>query len=300
MGEKMHLTVIGLGKMGLSLAQQLLDQGKSISGFDINQTIAQSIQDERFTFLNELNDLKKIEESKIVLLLLPAGDITHQTIEKLSDILSSQDVIIDFSNSYFKNSIQEYHFLASQGIVYHDCGLSGGVSGARNGACMMLGGAEYAEESILALLSDLCVPGGFDAYVGVGSGHYLKMVHNGIEYGMMQAIAEGLALLDGQERFDYDLEKVTANWSSGSIIESALLNHITDELRLDNILSQFSDKVSASGEAKWMVKEALDEEVPVPVTALALMKRNASLASQPFSNKVISAMRYHFGGHREF
>ena len=300
MGEKMHLTVIGLGKMGLSLAQQLLDQGKSISGFDINQTIAQSIQDERFTFLNELNDLKKIEESKIVLLLLPAGDITHQTIEKLSDILSSQDVIIDFSNSYFKNSIQEYHFLASQGIVYHDCGLSGGVSGARNGACMMLGGAEYAEAAILSLLSDLCVPGGFDAYAGVGSGHYLKMVHNGIEYGMMQAIAEGLALLDGQERFDYDLEKVTANWSSGSIIESALLNHITDELRLDNILSQFSDKVSASGEAKWMVKEALDEEVPVPVTALALMKRNASLASQPFSNKVISAMRYHFGGHREF
>lgn len=300
MGEKMHLTVIGLGKMGLSLAQQLLDQGKSISGFDINQTIAQSIQDERFTFLNELNDLKKIEESKIVLLLLPAGDITHQTIEKLSDILSSQDVIIDFSNSYFKNSIQEYHFLASQGIVYHDCGLSGGVSGARNGSCMMLGGAEYAEAAILALLSDLCVPGGFDAYVGVGSGHYLKMVHNGIEYGMMQAIAEGLALLDGQERFDYDLEKVTANWSSGSIIESALLNHITDELRLDNTLSQFSDKVSASGEAKWMVKEALDEEVPVPVTALALMKRNASLASQPFSNKVISAMRYHFGGHREF
>lgn len=300
MGEKMHLTVIGLGKMGLSLAQQLLDQGKSISGFDINQTIAQNLQDERFTFLNELSDLKKIEEGKIVLLLLPAGDITHQAIEKLSDILSSQDVIIDFSNSYFKNSIKEYHFLASQGIVYHDCGLSGGVSGARNGACMMLGGVEYAETEILALLSDLCVPGGFDAYVGVGSGHYLKMVHNGIEYGMMQAIAEGLALLDGQGRFDYDLEKVTANWSSGSIIESALLNHITDELRLDNTLSQFSDKVSASGEAKWMVKEALDEEVPVPVTALALMKRNASLASQPFSNKVISAMRYHFGGHREF
>lgn len=296
----MHLTVIGLGKMGLSLAQQLLDQGKSISGFDINQTIAQNLQDERFTFLNELSDLKKIEEGKIVLLLLPAGDITHQAIEKLSDILSSQDVIIDFSNSYFKNSIKEYHFLASQGIVYHDCGLSGGVSGARNGACMMLGGVEYAETEILALLSDLCVPGGFDAYVGVGSGHYLKMVHNGIEYGMMQAIAEGLALLDGQGRFDYDLEKVTANWSSGSIIESALLNHITDELRLDNTLSQFSDKVSASGEAKWMVKEALDEEVPVPVTALALMKRNASLASQPFSNKVISAMRYHFGGHREF
>ena len=135
-----------------------------------------------------------------------------------------------------------------------------------------------------------------DFYPEPGSGHYLKMVHNGIEYGMMQAIAEGLELLNTQKQFDFDLSQVTHNWSYGSIIESALMDNIHEELAKDTQLTQFNQKVHASGEAKWMVGEALQEEVPTPVISLSLMKRNASLTELPFSNQVLSAMRYNFGG----
>ena len=162
---------------------------------------------------------------------------------------------------------------------------------------MMLGGLEYADKDLLALLESICVPSGFQAYQGVGSGHYLKMVHNGIEYGMMQSNAEGLELLKEQGHFDYDLSAVTKNWEHGSIIESALLSNIHEELVRDVQLSDFNHKVHASGEAKWMVEEALEEEVAVPTIALSLMKRNASLRELSYSNQVLSAMRYNFGGH---
>lgn len=215
----------------------------------------------------------------------------------LSNILQEGDRLVDFSNSNFKDSIRQAELLADKGIQYFDCGLSGGVEGARHGACMMLGGLEYADKDLLALLESICVPSGFQAYQGVGSGHYLKMVHNGIEYGMMQSIAEGLELLKEQGHFDYDLSAVTKNWEHGSIIESALLSNIHEELVRDVQLSDFNHKVHASGEAKWMVEEALEEEVAVPTIALSLMKRNASLRELSYSNQVLSAMRYNFGGH---
>ena len=236
----------------------------------------------------------------MVFLLLPAGQPTKETLDQLTGILKSEDIIIDFSNSFYKDSIENYTSLDALGIHYYDCGLSGGVSGALNGACMMLGGPANGDTAVLNILEALCVPGGFNYYAQPGSGHYLKMVHNGIEYGMMQSIAEGLELLNEQSHYDFDLSNVTSNWSYGSIIESALMTNIHEELENDNQLSQFNNKVHASGEAKWMVKEALDEEVPTPVISLALMKRNASLKGVSFSNQVLSAMRYNFGGHKEY
>ncbi|UJF15975.1 NADP-dependent phosphogluconate dehydrogenase [Jeotgalibaca sp. MA1X17-3] len=296
----MHISIVGLGKMGLSLAKQLNGQGKIIQGFDLNPAISDVYSDESLIYLSNLEELANSDKQNVVFLVLPTGEPTKQTIHQLSSILNKNDIIIDFSNSFYKDSIKNYNQLDPLGILYYDCGLSGGVEGALNGACMMLGGPEKAPSELLSLLASLCVSDGFSFYPQPGSGHYLKMVHNGIEYGMMQSIAEGLELLNEQNKFIFDLNKVTTNWSNGSIIESSLLKNIKEELKKDPQLSAYDNKVHASGEAKWMVGEALEEEVPVPVISLSLMKRNASLLNVAFSNQVLSAMRFNFGGHKEY
>lgn len=294
----MQVTVIGLGKMGLNLTKQLLDQGHTVQGYDVEKSIYQNYSHPSLTYLEAINDIQNQPSPRTVFSLLPAGVITQESLKELSLILNEGDKVIDFSNSNYKDSIQQAGILMEQGIQYFDCGLSGGVQGARHGACMMLGGREFASEELLDLLASLCQPLAFQAYEGIGSGHYLKMVHNGIEYGMMQSIAEGLELLKEQGQFDFDLSAVTQNWEQGSIIESALLSNIHQELVKDASLSGYSNQVHASGEAKWMVVEAMKEEVAVPTIALSLMKRNASLKDLNFSNQVLSAMRYNFGGHR--
>lgn len=296
----MEVTIIGLGKMGLSLAKQLNEQGKSINGFDLNPNIAKVYTNSQLNYLESIDQLAENNQKNIVFLVLPAGKPTKQTINQLSNILKREDIIIDFSNSFYKESLKNYNQLKEFEIQYYDCGLSGGVEGARHGACMMLGGPKNTSRLLLNLLESLCVPNGFDFYPQPGSGHYLKMVHNGIEYGMMQSIAEGLELISEQDQFEFDLSTVTSNWNHGSIIQSSLLSNIHEELLNDEQLTQFNHKVHASGEAKWMVGEALLEEVPVPVISLSLMKRNASLSDVSFSNQVLSAMRYNFGGHKEY
>ncbi len=296
----MQITIVGLGKMGLSLAKQLNRQGKSIQGYDLNMTIATDYSDERLRYLKDLTEIETRHTKNVIFLVLPAGEPTKQTLQQLSGILKKDDIIIDFSNSFYKESLVNHAKMEEYGIHYYDCVLSGGVSGALNGACMMMGGPKEPNGAVLALLESLCVADGFNYYPQPGSGHYLKMVHNGIEYGMMQAIAESFELLNDQSKFDFDLSKVATNWSNGSIIESALMTNIEEELTKDQQLTQYTNKVHASGEAKWMVGEALEEEVPVPVISLSLMKRNASLSDVAFSNQVLSAMRFNFGGHKEY
>lgn len=296
----MQITIIGLGKMGLSLAKQLNEQGKEVNGFDINPKITDFYSNNRLKYLENIEELANIKTQNIVFLVLPSGKPTQKTVNELATLLKKDDIIIDFSNSFYKDSIDNHKKLIEKNIKYYDCGLSGGVAGALNGACMMLGGPKDTDSKLLNLLESLCVPKGFNFYPQPGSGHYLKMVHNGIEYGMMQSIAEGLDLLNEQNQFDFNLSEVTSNWNYGSIIESSLLSNIQEELSNDIKLSQFNNKVHASGEAKWMVGEALQEEVPTPVISLSLMKRNASLSDLSFSNQVLSAMRYNFGGHKEY
>lgn len=296
----MQISVIGLGKMGFNLTEQLLDNGHQVKGYDINQSIYTRYKHDNLTYLHTLEELSQFDGKQYIFMLLPAGDITYSTLKQLSKILKEEDVIVDFSNSNYKVSIENSEWLKEFGIQYHDCGLSGGVKGARHGACMMLGGLEFVSKELLDVLESLCVPSGFQAYANIGSGHYLKMVHNGIEYGMMQSIAEGLELLKEQSHYDFNLGDVTANWEVGSIIESALLTNIHEELVRDPELVDFPNKVHPSGEAKWMLSEALDEEIAVPVISLSLMKRNASLKELSFSNQVLSAMRYNFGGHKNY
>ncbi|MFE0441057.1 NADP-dependent phosphogluconate dehydrogenase [Aerococcus sp. NPDC058936] len=296
----MKITVIGLGKMGLALAKQLMKQGQHINGFDLNPLIVDQLDTDKCQLLPDLAVLADNADKNVVFSLLPSGEPTKSTMQNLKDILHPNDIVIDFSNSFYKDSLDNYALFKEQGILYYDCGISGGVEGALSGACMMVGGLGPLDKQVNNILESLCVPGGYRFYPEPGSGHYLKMVHNGIEYGMMQAIAEGLHLLNAQSHFAFKLDDVVGNWSRGSIIESALLDNIYDELNQDALLGNFQHKVAASGEAKWMVNEALSEEVPTPVIALSLMNRNASLHEVSFSNQVISAMRYRFGGHKEY
>lgn len=296
----MKITVIGLGKMGLALAKQLMKQGQHINGFDLNPLIVDQLETDKCQLLPDLSVLADNADKNVVFSLLPSGEATKSTMKSLKDILKQNDMVIDFSNSFYKDSLSNFDLFKANGIKYYDCGISGGVEGALNGACMMVGGPDPLDQQVDDVLASLCVDGGYHFYPEPGSGHYLKMVHNGIEYGMMQSIAEGLHLLKAQSHYKFNLDEVVGNWSKGSIIESALLDNIYDELDRDALLGNFQHKVAASGEAKWMVNEALAEEVPTPVIALSLMNRNASLHEVSFSNQVISAMRYRFGGHKEY
>lgn len=296
----MKITVIGLGKMGLALAKQLMKQGQHINGFDLNPLIVDQIETDKCQLLTDLRVLADNADKNVVFSLLPSGEATKSTMKTLKDILRPDDVVVDFSNSFYKDSLANFAQFKEKAILYYDCGISGGVEGALHGACMMVGGPKPLDTQVNNILESLCVPGGYRFYPEPGSGHYLKMVHNGIEYGMMQAIAEGLHLLKAQSHYTFKLDDVVGNWSRGSIIESALLDNIYDELHQDALLGNFQHKVAASGEAKWMVNESLAEEVPTPVIALSLMNRNASLHEVSFSNQVISAMRYRFGGHKEY
>lgn len=294
----MNIFVIGLGKMGLNLVQNFNDRGISIVGYDVHKEIGKLYQHELFTFSE---DFPRFSQSvnNLVLLLLPSGTITNQVIDSLKSQLYPGDRVIDFSNSQYHISIGNHKKLSEVGIKYHDCGLSGGWKGAREGACMMLGNSTAEDYEVHRLLQCVCRPNGFQYYPKPGSGHYLKMVHNGIEYAMMQAIAEGLQLLALQEHYEFDLYQVTENWSDGSIITSALLNYIKEELRDSPDLSQFSEQVFASGEAKWMVEESLDSGIPIPTIAQSLMIRNATQLENQYANRVLSAMRFNFGGHNE-
>lgn len=295
----MKYIIVGLGKMGLNLAKNFNDHGVRIEGYDVNQEIANQYQHDLFTFHRNLEKLVTDAESLLVMLVLPNGDITNQTVKLMSETLKAGDQVVDFSNSHYQTSRQNCEILANADVKYFDCGLSGGMKGAREGACMMLGNSTTEDAELHQLLSTVCCEGGFAFYEGVGSGHYLKMVHNGIEYGMMQAIGEGLQMLELQPHYQYNLDNVLGNWSNGSIIESALLANAHNEIKKDTKLYSFSEHVFSSGEANWMVKESVDLAIPIPIITQSLIERYRSQLDNHFSNRAVSAMRYNFGGHNE-
>ena len=228
--------------------------------------------------------------------MLPSGKPTDETIQKLSEDLSPGDILIDAGNSRYTDSMRHAQQLNDKGILFLDCGTSGGTSGARYGACMMVGGDKEAFDYLEPVFTEVALEGGL-VYTGKsGSGHFMKMVHNGIEYGMMEAIGEGFQLMKNSG-FEYDLAAVANNWRHGSVIRGWLMDIVYDQLSKDHNLEDIIGEVDTNGEAKWTVEAALDKEVPVPVIALALMTRNASKDYEKFSCKVVAAMRNGFGGH---
>lgn len=293
----MKLGICGLGKMGLNLVDNLIRNNHEVVAYDIDGSLvaaAESLGAQGTHSLEELTGA--FEGKKIVWMMVPAGEITQELLEDLTPLLSEGDVLMDGGNAFYKDSIQRHHTLKSKGIHYVDVGTSGGMEGARDGACTMVGGDKEVVSAIEQIFKDISVTNGY-LYTGeAGSGHFLKMVHNGVEYGMMQAIGEGFDILE-KSPYDFDHESVARVWNNGSVIRSWLMELMQDAFSADPKLDDIRGVVHASGEGKWTVETAMELETAAPVIALSLMMRNRSLESDTFSGKVVASLRNQFGGH---
>ncbi|ADF38177.1 phosphogluconate dehydrogenase (NAD(+)-dependent, decarboxylating) [Priestia megaterium] len=293
----MKLGMIGLGKMGANLVLNLLDHKHSVVAFDVNNEAVQKVAEKGAEGASSIKELvSKLEKPRIAWVMVPAGELTEKVISELQELLEEGDMIIEGGNSKYKDSVRRAAASAEKGIHYFDVGTSGGMEGARNGACMMIGGDKEAFATIEPIFRDINVENGYLYSGAAGSGHFLKMVHNGIEYGMMQAIAEGFDVLEKSE-FDYDYEAVARVWNNGSVIRSWLIELMERAFSKDAKLDSIKGVMHSSGEGKWTVESALDLQVPTPVIALSLMMRYRSLEDDTFTGKVVAALRNEFGGH---
>ncbi|WP_404452264.1 decarboxylating 6-phosphogluconate dehydrogenase [Virgibacillus necropolis] len=290
----MKIGIIGLGKMGLNLALNLIDHDHEIVGHDNNSV---NVDNKKLQIKTSIADLvQELPTPRKIWLMVPAGEITESVINELTPHLTEGDLVIDGGNSNYKDTVRRSESLLEKGIYFFDCGTSGGTDGARHGACTMIGGDPEKFKEIEPLFNDLSVEDGY-LYTGKsGSGHFLKMVHNGVEYGMMQSIAEGFEILNKSD-FDYDYEKVSKVWNNGSVIRSWLMELVENAFSKDANLDQLRGVMNSSGEGKWTVESALDFQVAAPVIALSLMMRYRSQEDDTFSGKVVAALRNEFGGH---
>ncbi|MDC0877676.1 decarboxylating 6-phosphogluconate dehydrogenase [Methylophilaceae bacterium] len=298
----MKIAMLGLGKMGGNMAARLIRNGVSVVGYDNNQTVVNQLEEtENLIPASSVKDaLSKLDEQKIVWMMLPAGEITENQIHELVPLLNKGDVIIDGGNSNFKRSVKMGAMLEENGIGFMDCGTSGGVWGLDNGYCLMVGANDEVAKAVEPALRALAVtPQNGWLHVGpVGSGHFTKMIHNGIEYGMMESFAEGLELLKGREEFNVDVAKVTELWRHGSVVRSWLLDLTAEALKNDPTLDDIAPFVPDSGEGRWTVVESIEQGIPTPVLTLALQVRFRSQEKQKgYGYKLLSTMRNAFGGH---
>lgn len=293
----MKIGMIGLGKMGYNLSLNLMEHQHEVVAFDVNASAVEKIVNEGGIGVSSITELvHQLPQPRVIWLMVPAGLITESTISELKGKLNEGDILIDGGNSNYKESIKRAEDLIEKGIHFLDVGTSGGMEGARNGACTMVGGNRQAFESVEALFHDVCVENGY-LYAGEsGSGHFLKMVHNGVEYGMMQSIAEGFELLD-KSPYSFDYEKVAKVWNNGSVIRSWLMELTENAFSKDSNLTGLKGVMQSSGEGKWTVETALDLQTATPVIALSLLMRYRSLEEDTFSGKVVAALRNEFGGH---
>jgi 6-phosphogluconate dehydrogenase len=334
----MQLGMIGLGRMGANMVRRLIKKGHHCVVFDRSQQTVNDLAKENATGASSLQDLvKKLEKPRALWLMVPAGAV-DQSIADLLPLLEAGDILIDGGNSYYIDDIKRAHELAQKKIHYVDVGTSGGVWGLERGYCMMIGGEKDIVQHLDPIFSALApgtgdiprTPGregiGGTAEQGYlhcgpnGAGHFVKMVHNGIEYGLMAAYAEGLSVLHSANvgkrqdnvdaettplrdpehyQYDFNLRDVTEVWRRGSVIASWLLDLTAISLVQDPALAKFAGRVSDSGEGRWTIKAAIDEAVPVPVLTASLYERFSSRGEADFANKILSAMRFQFGGHME-
>lgn len=299
----MKIAFVGLGRMGSNLAIQTLEKGYEIIGYDIDEGAIRQLQQtvtDNASMMALYEDFdaftQAIQRGDAVFVLVPHGEVTNAVLQQLLKALPKGAYVIEGGNSYYKEAMDWAHQFEKGGINFLDMGTSGGLKGARYGMCAMIGGQPAAFQALQSYLQDVCCEGGL-LYTGpAGSGHFLKMVHNGIEYGMMQAIAEGFEVLENSQ-FDYNYKEVSQLLNSGSVIRSWLMELLVDVFEQSPHLEALTGKMNASGEAQWFVEEAMDLKVPVPTIALSLMVRNRSQQQDTFSGKVVSALRNAFGGH---
>lgn len=322
----MQLGMIGLGKMGANMVRRLLADGHECVGFDVNKASVDSLVQEGAHGADSLEEMvNKLTRPRAVWCMVPAGELTEKTVAALSDLLQAGDTVIDGGNSFYKDGVRRGKRLAEKGIHFIDVGTSGGVWGFKRGYCLMIGGNVQAVQRLDPIFKTLApgkgeiplTPGrsspqstadqGYLHCGPVGSGHFVKMIHNGIEYGMMMAYAEGFGImrhagddhLPADHQYDLNLPEIAELWRRGSVIGSWLLDLTSIALHEDGDLSGFSGYVEDSGEGRWTVQAAIEEAVPAHVLTAALFERFRSRQQNTFSDKMVSAMRKQFGGHVE-
>jgi 6-phosphogluconate dehydrogenase len=294
----MRLAMVGLGKMGGNMTRRLLRNGHGVVVWDRSADAVTELAGEGAEAAKDLADLvSRLEPPRLVWLMVPAGVPVDQTIEEMLPGLTREDIIIDGGNSNFHDTIRRGAALEARGLELIDAGTSGGIWGLANGYCLMVGGSPAAVGRAEPVFRSLAPAEGF-AHVGpTGAGHYVKMVHNGIEYGLLQAYAEGYEILHHSEDFHLDLRQIAAVWNHGSVVRS-WLNELAERAFADSAdLADIRGYVDDSGEGRWTVQEAIDRNVPAPVITLSLLMRFASRQDESFSAKVIAALRNQFGGH---
>jgi 6-phosphogluconate dehydrogenase len=294
----MQLAMIGLGRMGGNMVQRLLQGGHEVVVFDRSAEAVKSHVGLGAHGAKDLTDLcGRLRAPRVVWVMVPAGSAVEGTIEQLLPGLSKGDIIIDGGNSNYKDSIRRAAELKKRGLEFIDAGTSGGIWGLTVGYCLMIGASSEAFTQCEPIFKTLAPPEGY-AHVGPpGSGHYVKMIHNGIEYGMLQAYAEGYEILHGSKNFKLDLHQISAVWNRGSVVRSWLNELAERAFAKDTELAALKGYVEDSGEGRWTVQEAIDLDVPAPVITLSLLTRFRSRQSDSFGAKVIAALRNEFGGH---
>jgi len=296
----MELGLVGLGRMGGNMARRWMRGGHRVTGYARSPSTLEALSREGLIGAASAEDLvARLKPPRAVWLMLPAGDPTEETVTRLGSLLSPGDVLLDGGNTYYKDDMRRAAALAPRGIHYLDQGTSGGIWGLQEGYCLMIGGApEIADRLKPAFVTLAPAPDRGWGRVGpVGAGHFVKMIHNGIEYGMMQAIAEGFALLESKQDFRLDLHQVAAIWQDGSVVRSWLLDLAARALEQQPGLEGIAAYVEDSGEGRWTVQESLDSAVPAPVISLSLMTRFRSRRPDSFADRLLAAMRQQFGGH---
>ena len=296
----MDMGMIGLGKMGGNMARRLIRGGHRVVVYAPRQEVVQAMAVEGAVGAASLEDLvAKLAPPRAVWLMVPAGDPTENTLRGVAALLAAGDVVVDGGNSFYKDSVRRAKDVAASGLLFVDCGTSGGVWGLAEGYCLMVGGEEQAVDRVRPALETLAeAPDRGWARMGpVGSGHFVKMVHNGIEYGVMRAIAEGFELMNHKVEFGLDLPQIAELWRHGSVIRSWLLDLTARALAENPTLEGIAAYVPDSGEGRWTVVEAIELGCSIPVISMALASRFRSREEEPFSDKLLAALRNQFGGH---
>ncbi len=296
----MELGLIGLGKMGGNMAERLRHGGHKIVGFDFSAEAVQRLSATGAVGVNSLEDLvKNLQTPRAIWIMVPAGDPVDQTIAKLKPLLAKGDILIDGGNSNYKDSQRRYAQLQPEGFNFVDVGTSGGVWGITEGYSMMIGGDEAVVESLRPIFETLAPTAdtGWGRVGPTGAGHFVKMIHNGIEYGLMQAYAEGFSIMHSKHALDLDLTQIANIWRHGSVVRSWLLDLTADALKKNPTLDGLEPYVPDSGEGRWTVFEAIDLNVSAPVITESLIRRVRSREDDNFSDRMLSVMRHEFGGH---
>jgi 6-phosphogluconate dehydrogenase len=296
----MKLGMIGLGRMGANMAQRLMRGGHPVVGFDPKAEARKDLEDKGAESADSLAALvAKLPAPRTLWLMVPAGEITEGTLMSLLALLAAEDTVVDGGNSNYKDTLRRAGTFAAKKINSVDCGTSGGVWGLAEGFSLMIGGNEAAVERLRTIFETLAPARdrGWGRVGPVGAGHFAKMVHNGIEYGMMEAYAEGFELMRAKSQFNYSLEEVADLWNRGGVIRSWLLELAADAFKEDPGLESIQGYVPDSGEGRWTAQEAIDLAVPAPVITLALQIRFLSRQGDAFGAKVLAALRQQFGGH---